>query len=380
MKPSISVVSSLGAVTLVLAGAASAVTPGLSGDKSPFGASTPVFDQWSVTNGTIDAAGCDTLNTGFSCGDALKDNGFFSRIITDTVTGEMYFQTIVTEYDVTGAQATLDDDLGFSDENFVSGSNNSGILDKQRLTQNELVIDEWLSPAGESRFENFTEIGTGWAGDYLVLTQTIADQNANTTLFNDFQTDFVFHQDGYSDDPDRGVGMKITQYVPLGQQNVASAHDSQDFVLVDMRGSYVPHSGSVFVASNEFDYQNQLAGGTVSWGSGDRIYATWIGQDFSAAVGQQFGFVAYDNLTSAANDRIQTFTLASSWHQDVSDDTGGDMNVVPGVHTDENGVVVSATWDSSFWGNLATSGSLGGWGTNNISISPPFPKSHPLDP
>lgn len=358
-------------VSLVLAGAAVAVTPGMPGGQSPFGVSTPVFDQWSVTNGTISASGCDTPNTGFECGAALKDDGFYTRLITNNSTGEMFFQTIVTETDATGTQGSLDQDLFFSDENFVSGGNSSGILDKQRLTENQDYVI-YNTTAGIVRFENFTEIGTGWAGDYLKLTQTIREELVTTTTFNDFQTDFIFHQDGYSTDVGKGVAMKITQYVPVANINSAlpsypGVNDSQDFVLVDLQGSYVEAAGSVYVESKGFDEQNQLGGGTVSWAANDRIYATWVGQDASGYAGQQFGFVAYDNFSTPENDRIQSFSLADSWHKDKNDDTGGNANYIPG-------------WDSSFWGNLATSGPQGGWGDNNISLVPPLTKPHPLDP
>lgn len=394
MKSSIKAAGSIGAMALILAGTATAITPGLPNDESPFmsdvlgSPEVPVFDQWQVNDGMITATDCSAISNNFTCGDALADKGFYMRLITDDATGEMFFQTIVTE--ANADVGTNLDELRFSDENFVSGANNSGILDKQRLVETQK-----LNSTGDTvYFGNFTEIGTGWASDYLVLEQTIKENlvysadvdpsnvmgggNVKTTTFSDFQTDFIFHQDGYSTDDGRGVGMKITQYVPIlnhdeyvnaAGDTVAATIDSQDLVLVDLRGSYVPAGGSIHIDPNEFDSQNQLGGGTTEWNADNRIYTTWIGQDIGATVGQQFGFVTYDNLSTATADRIQTFTLGDSWQLDNNDDTGGDFAKVP-------------SWTTSLWGNLVTTGSINHDGTNpadEIWLNPPFAKTHPAE-
>ncbi len=359
MKSSIKAASSIGAVALVLAGTATAITPGLSGTKDPFG-NGAMFDQWSVTSGTIEAAGCGHAD--FTCGAALQDKGFYMRLITDDATGEMYFQTIVTEFDAHAPTGDLDNDLAFSDENFVSGSNNSGILDKQRITQVQDLMGDLNTTNGTVRFENFTEIGTGWASDYLVLSQTIKEDLDDTTAYEDFQTDFIFHQDGYSTDADKGVGMKITQYVPIANDGPGGGYDRQDLVLVDLRGSYVPAGGSIHIDPTGFDSQNQLGGGTMEWNANDRIYATWIGQELDDVAGQQFGFVAYDNDPETSGNRIQSFTLGDSWH---------DVTKVPGDYSGDAGT----TWSTSLWGSLNTTGTIG----EASGIDIPFIKQHPLD-
>ncbi len=342
MKSSHKAASSIGAVALILAGTATAAAPGLPGEKDPFG-NGAIFDQWSVDNGTISADAC---TTNFSCGAALTDAGFFMRLVTDKNTGEMFYQTIVTEFDATAKKDELDEKLAFSDENFVSASNSSGILDKQRLTQNQGLFDtNTMTTIGNVRFENFTEIGTGWATDYVVLTQKIKEDLVSTPAsLEDFQTDFIFYQDKYSTDPNKSVGMKITQYVPIAAG--PGIIDRQDLVLVDLRGDYVAAAGSINIPDNGFNGQNQLGGGTVAWNAGDRIYGLWIGEDLSAVAGQQFGFVAYDKDPEVAGDRIQAFTLGDTWAE-------------PNEHS---------SWDTALWGTLETVG----------TISVPF--DHPLAP
>lgn len=354
MKPTYKIASSVGAAALILAGsaiAADAITPGLgSGTNDPFGdPQGELFDQWTVTSGNIDASSC---TNNFTCGAALEDDGFFTRLITNDSTGEMFFHTIVTEADANGDPGDLT--VQFSDENFVSGSNSVGILDRQRIKAIELMYAQNNTIAGFRHFDNFTEIGTGWASDYLVLTQKIEDDDWSTSTVEDFQTDFIFHQKGYSTDIDKSVGMKITQYVPIARvdaNNVVQAWDKQDLVLVDLRGEYAPNVGDpdVEIVDQGFNGQNQLGGGTLNWNAEERIYGLWIGQELDDVAGQQFGFVAYDIDPEVAGDRIQAFTLADTWAE-------------PGI-----GIGETPGWDTSLWGTLETTG----------TISVLFP--HPLD-
>ncbi|MFC1750402.1 hypothetical protein ACFL2V_16500 [Pseudomonadota bacterium] len=354
MKPSYKIASSVGAAALILAGsaiAADAITPGLgSGTNDPFGdIDGNIFDQWTVTNGDIDADAC---TNNFTCGSALEDEGFFTRLVTNDSTGEMFFQTIVTEFNANGPI----EDLAFSDENFVSGSNNSGILDRQRISQIELVYAQNNTVSGFGRFDNFTEIGTGWASDYLVLNQKIKEELFSTNTIEDFQTDFIFHQKGYSDESNKSVAMKITQYVPIANvaaNNTILGWDSQNLVLVDLRGDFAPDvanpGADVELADSGFNGQNQLGGGSLFWNATDRIYGLWIGEDLNDVAGQQFGFVAYDIDPETAGDRIQAFTLADTWDE-------------PGIGAGE-----TPGWSTSLWGTLETTG----------TISTIFP--HPLD-
>lgn len=297
--------SSIGVAALVLSGAAIAVV-----DQGS-------MDDWSVTNGTI-SAGC-TFDGGTGCGGALVDKGFYQRMVQDG--GITYFQTIITEDNATAAKGDLDS-LLFSDESFVRTGNVSGILDKQRIS--ESVVNSGSSPTTNTDFRASTQLGAGWAGDSLTLTQYLFDETDN------FQTDFIFKQTGPSGSP-TAKGMKITAYVPIENG------DDQDFVLVDIQGDYVNKG-----ATNSVNLVGDNNPGTMTWNNddtpsfntgvvGDRIQAIWVGQNLNTIVGQLFGFTAYDNLDSPSNDYISVFSLTSMDPQN---------------------------WDTAVWGDLNTQGTI----------------------
>ena len=301
MSNSYKAAGSVGAAALILSSAVLAVPP---------------FDKWSVSSGTISAT-CDAGSLS-SCGDALVDKGFFQRMITGT-DGTTYFQTIITEDNATAGSLDLDS-LLFSDESFVRTGNVNGILDKQRIS--ETVANAGSGPTTYTSFSASVQLGSGWGGESLTLTQYLEDTS------DGFQTDFIFKQTGPSANP-IAKGMKITAYVPIEKG------DDQDFVLVDLQGDYTQGAGTVSLVGDNNP-------GTVTWavddtaGSnggvvGDRIQAIWIGQNLSSIVGQQFGFTAYDNKTTAANDFISVFSLT-------------DMS--------------AQSWNTATWGDLVTQGTI----------------------
>ncbi len=292
MNNSYKAASSVGAVALIVSGAVMAVPP---------------FDKWSVSGGTISAS----CTGGLVCGEALVDKGFFQRMITEG--GTTYFQTIITEDNATAGSGALDS-LLFSDESFVRTGNVNGILDKQRIS--ETVANTGSSPTTFTKFSASTELGSGWGGNSLTLTQYLEDTS------DGFQTDFIFKQVGPSANP-IAKGMKITAYVPIEKG------DDQDFVLVDLQGDYAQGGGSVSLTGDNNP-------GTMTWAVddspndnsgvvGDRIQAIWIGQNLSSIVGQQFGFTAYDNKTSAADDFISVFSLTDMSAQSWLTNTWGDL-------------------------------------------------------
>ncbi|MFC1748338.1 hypothetical protein ACFL2V_05980, partial [Pseudomonadota bacterium] len=242
--------SSIGAAALVLSGAAIAVV-----DQT-------AMDDWSVTNGTI-SANC-AFDGGTGCGGELVDKGFYQRMIQDG--GVTYFQTIITEDNATASSGNLDS-LLFSDESFVRTGNVSGILDKQRIS--ESVLNNG-STSTYTDFRASTQLGAGWAGDSLTLTQYLYDEQ------DDFQTDFIFKQEGPSGTPN-AKGMKITAYVPIENG------DDQDFVLVDLQGDYVTAAVSDvnLVGDNNpgtMSWTNDTSDGDNTGSVGDRIQAIWVGQ------------------------------------------------------------------------------------------------------
>lgn len=304
--------SSAGAVALVLSGSVLAAAP--------------AFDSWTVNNGTIAGAACGSgALAGFSCGTAMTDLGFYQRMVTETSTGQQYFQTIITENNATAANATALDALVFADESFVRTGNVSGIADKQRISQ----------VSSTTTFKASTTLSSGWAGESLKLTQGLKD------TFDNFQTDFIFRQEGNAaQNTVTATGMKITAYVPI------QGSDKQDFVLVDLSGDYARIASNVAAGKSTVTIPASPTNLVMSWtndtvkgGSasaplgviGDRIQAVWIGQDLSTIVGQTFGFTSYDNKTTAANDFISTFSLTN---------------------------MAAVAWDTGVWGARATTGAI----------------------
>ena len=306
--------SSAGAVALVLSGSVLAAAP--------------AFDSWTVSNGTIAGAACGSgVLAGFSCGTAMTDLGFYQRMVTETSTGQQYFQTIITENNATAAGAPALDALVFADESFVRTGNVNGIADKQRISQ----------VSASTTFKASTTLNSGWAGESLKLTQTLNDTS------DSFQTDFIFRQEGSAATSPSGVtatGMKITAYVPI------QGADKQDFVLVDLSGDYARIASNVAAGKSTVTLPATPTNLVMSWtndtvkgGSaaapagviGDRVQAVWIGQDLSTIVGQTFGFTSYDNKTTVANDFISTFSLSN---------------------------MAAVAWDTGVWGARATTGTI----------------------
>ncbi len=290
MNKSYKAATSVGTVALVLSGSLMAAAP-------------PAFDTWTVSNGTITPATCAT---GFTCGVALSDRGFYQRQITETAGGAVYFQTIITENDATATTPAGLNALIFADESYVRTGNVNGLSDKQRISE---VRFNSGTTGPTTTFRASTTLNAGWAGNTLNLSQSLRDSG------DTFQTDFLFRQEGDSSVANgvTGKGMKITAFVPIAVAAVGGAvTDKQDFVLVSMQGDFT-RGGP---ANITIPGQTPLTwvkdtvkgnGGMI----GNEIKAVYVGQNLSQIVGQSFGFESYDNLTSPANDFISTFSLTA---------------------------------------------------------------------
>ena len=275
MSKAFGVASSAGAVGLVLSGAAMAASP------------TGSFDAWSVSSGTVTT----TCPTGFTCSTAVTGEGFFQRQITETATGNDFFQTIITDKTATGAPGSLT----FSDESYVRTGNVGGLADKSMMK--EVTNTGTLTET----FEGSTELGTGWANDGTnnvtkIYQAIIADDTAPGA--EDFDAKFWLKQLG--DQGAAGKLMRISSQVDIQEATSTEGAGWQDFVLVELTGVENPNSGSA----------NLGADGSISWQAEDRIKAIWIGQDMAAidGVGQEFGFTAYENLTTPA--LVSSFSLS----------------------------------------------------------------------
>jgi len=296
MSKAFKAASSAGAVGLVLSGAAMAASP------------TGSFDAWSVSGGTITTS--TPCPTGFTCATAVTGEGFFQRQITETATGNDFFQTIITDKTATGNPGSLT----FSDESYVRSGNVSGLADKsqmQEVTTTGTLVET---------FEGSTELGTGWANDGTnditqIYQGIIADDSAAGA--EDFDAKFWLKQLGQ--EGAAGKLMRISSQVDIQEATTtpAAGAGTQDFVLVEVSGAENPVGGTADLGAD----------GSISWVAEERIKAIWIGQDMSAidGVGQEFGFTAYENLSTP--DLANSFSLS------------GGSSVAP------------IDWDATVWGS-----------------------------
>ncbi len=279
MSKAFKTASSVGAVALILSGAAMAASP------------TGSFDAWSVSGGTITTT--VACPVGFSCATAVTGEGFFQRQITEDSSGNDFFQTIITDKTATGAPGALT----FSDESYVRTGNVSGLADKTQMQ--EVTTNGTLTET----FEGSTELGTGWArsganDETKIYQAIIADDTAAGA--EDFDAKFWLRQLG--DQGAAGKHMRISSQVDIQEATsspVAGA-GTQDFVLVELSGSENPSAGTADLGSD----------GSITWAANDRIKAIWVGQDMSAieGVNQEFGFTSYEDLTGTTG-LINQFSL-----------------------------------------------------------------------
>jgi len=327
MSKVMKVVTSVGSAALLLSNAAMA-TP-------------PAFGVWDVASGSItDASGSVDANgvacpTGYTCSSPLTGAGFFQRQVMDA-SGNRYFQTIITETFADGVAATLDNDLTFYDESFVkalfNSGNATGIMDKQHIQQldTNLVAD----PLGSVyvKFVADTNINSGdWAGDFMTLYQLLED-----THKEGFRTDFFFAAANLSattaNSPDN-MWMKITAEVGLTGTGLDDVNaEIQDFIMTESRGAYTSPSPSPFTITLTGAIDNNgVSKETLDVNTGNDVTGTWVSQDMTTSVGQNFSFEAYENKTPSAAGRMSKFGLdltaqsaAESWYVGVLGDIATD--------------------------------------------------------
>ena len=300
MSKAFKTASSVGAVALILSGAAMAAAPFTEG-----------FDKWSATTGTItlDYGSSATCPATFTCASAVTGEGFYQRQITDG-SGNDYFQTIITDKTATGAPGALT----FSDESYVRTGNVSGLADKTQM------LEETTSSTLTTTFIGSTELGTGWANaaagagsgtanDVALIYQAIEAEDTAVGA-EDFDARFWLRQTGA--EGATGKHMRISSQVDI--QEDASQPGTQEFVLVELSGTGENAAG---------DSIGLGSGNTISWSAGDRIKAIWVGQDMSQIDGvqQEFGFTAYEDFTSSPGIASSFSLLTGSSSAPVSWDT-----------------------------------------------------------
>jgi len=302
MSKIMKVVTSVGSAALLLSNAAMA-TP-------------PAFGNWDVSAGMIvDASGAVDVNgvacpSGFTCSSPLTGAGFFQRQVMDAA-GNRYFQTIITETFADGVKGTLDADLTFYDESFVkalfNSGNATGIMDKQHIQQTDVNLAANADGSVYVKFVADTNINSGtWAGDHMSLYQLLEDTHAEG-----FRTDFFFAAADLgattNNSPDN-MWMKITAEVGLtgtGLNDVGS--EVQDFIMSESRGAYTDTVHTIdLVGAIDNSGASKIA---LDVNVGDDITGTWVSQDMTTSVGQNFSFEAYENKTPAAAGRMSKFGL-----------------------------------------------------------------------
>lgn len=210
---------------------------------------TDLLLDWSVSNGKISV----TCPSGFSCQNAITDDGFVQVTLTDRATGEVFFETIVTDRTATGSSSSL----AFSNQAVIKQlpigeqTTFSGIANSMKVSDPHHVM------------YNTSTIRTGWA-----RTEGIPD------MVIDQQTSYsLFDMDANMDDRGNrtGVFLDMIQYAANSKQKL----DEQIFIHTEIGGDMLTQSGRA-----------DLPGGyNITWNAGDDIAVTFmtVGNDPSSA-------------------------------------------------------------------------------------------------
>lgn len=259
----IKTVCSIGAVALILSGAASAQIPELGINFGEVG---------------IDAAdgACETATSG-TCSTIAAGTGFIQRQID--VGGKSFIQTIIS-------------DDGFESEDFVQiGFGNSGsvqgIASKLSVTQ-----DAFSSDFSTSGFEATSTISAGWAATNSAVSNAIIAVNVSEAGATDgFSAAFQVDTD-YD-----GTNNTINSLIASQVATLGSASDKQAF-YTEIKGADNTGSDNISGAGR----------GEATWAAGDQIQVVWVGQDMPAAQLSGFGAQSVTNLTTPSQTSFSSLT------------------------------------------------------------------------
>lgn len=282
--------------------------------------SAPHFGGWwTERNGVIDLngganGGICAVAGGFSCDLIAEGTGFKQYMMTPTgqTNATSYIATIVTDNpDIAdGDAANTFDSSAFVDVSFVqmkinlgSGGNTNevGITAAQRINEDE---------TGGSNFSSVTEINSGWAdtrgdgGSQIFIDQSLFDPGEDVSTSDNFEARFLYAANSDDQGDRTGYKMEIDQVVGLFQRDTPSGLDDiQVFTLRESGGDMQTTTGNIALGNE-----------TVEWTDGQRIRATWIGQNVSLATsgqdGGSFGYLAFDNRDDS-NTAATSFGLDS---------------------------------------------------------------------
>jgi hypothetical protein len=268
-------------------------------------AASPVFNNWSVTDGDISY----TCGAQFSCSILSTGDGFIQVQWVDTDGGVTYIQTVVTD---PGASGDPDDpdSLAYMDESFVQLGGSNGIYAQQRHSTTE----------ADGTFTNSSQLAIGWANTTpnganptMTISQQFVSAGELAVAGDEFSNAFVMEL--INDGGARDRSISIDQRVGLGDGTVAT-DDVQRFVLEGRQGA--------FTQTGDIDLGSSFGGATqgadpapVTWANGDDIMMRWIGQrlelvqEGEPSQGESvFGFQGIVNNTGGVE--ATTFSTAST--------------------------------------------------------------------
>ncbi len=270
-------------------------------------AAAPIFDNWTVANGTIQGTGGGVNPTpcaaGFTCETLSSGDGFIQVQWVDSVSGDTYIQTVITDTDANGAPTGL----AYVDESFVRLGGTNGIMAQQRHTEDD---DEG------GRFTNSSQLAIGWANagagsPMLSITQSFTSPGTEI-VGDEFSNTFSM---GINTNPgSAGRSISVDQRVGMGDGIVVSG-DVQRFVLEGRQGAFT--SAGDLTLGAPIGSNNPDGGGTLNWVSGNDVMMRWLGQtidlvgpDGDSQGVSQFGFQGAINNTTG--EEVTTFSTGST--------------------------------------------------------------------
>jgi hypothetical protein len=286
---------------LILSTAAVCSTPLLAAGALP-------FNQWSVSNGTIDAsATCNTA--GVSCTVLAEDAGMLQQEVT-TANGS-YIQLIITEANATGTAASL----GFVTENFIPTN---------RLTDYDIHNQQIIrDPAqGFEQIALIERVPFYDASDTLVdllhvdLQQSLNDQELESR-FRIIKDEAVLSNgevyNGKSIDINQNL-VAATDTSASGVKMVFDARSRSGWKLTNNNQALQmdPFAAAGDISLSDATLINTLGSDPVlAWIDGDSISNIWISQYHDELANSAFGIQRTDNLSNKTTFKAVRFDPAA---------------------------------------------------------------------
>ena len=285
-------------------------TPGL--------ADGPVaFNQWSVSNGTIDA-GATCNAAGVTCTVLVQDQGMLQQQVTSA--SGSYIQMILTEADATGNAASL----GFVSENFIPTNN---------LTGYDIHSQQIIRDPGQG-FEQramIDRVPFFDANDTLVdllhvnLQQTLIDSDIAAS-FNIIKDEAVLSTGEVFTGKSIDINQQLVSASATSPDGIKTAFDARiregwklssanQTLLFD---PFAP-AGDITLHDTAFD---GVVGAdqTLTWLDGDSVTSIWLSQYNDELVTSAFGFQRVDNQSTDSTVSAGRFDTAAvidpfSWNE-----------------------------------------------------------------